>query len=215
MKQIRVLVVEDQRLLRETLQQALELEREMVVVGSAANGREAVALARKLCPDVVLMDLKMPEMDGISATRRIKQLQPKTRVIMLTVFGDDEYVHHAIIAGADGYLLKDVGWQAVADAVRRVAAGDCLIDATLMRAVLDQYARMGKRQQSASPYPDGLTEREVEVLRLVAEGCSNQEIAERLTLSLATVKTHLYNACQKIGARDRTQAALYTVHKGI
>ncbi len=215
MSKIKVLIVEDQTLLRETLEQALRLERDMLVIGTAANGRQGVSLARELCPDVVLMDLKMPEMDGISATRRIKQQRPQTHVIMLTLFGDDEYVHHAIIAGADGYLLKEVGCQAMVEAVRRVAAGDCLIDPRLMRAVLDQYARMGKREVGNAPYPDGLTEREVEVLRLVAEGCSNEEIAERLTLAVTTVKSHLYNAYQKIGARDRTQAALYLIHKGI
>lgn len=213
MPSITVLIVDDQTLLRDSLERALSLEDDIEVVGSAADGQEAVQTALDLQPDVVLMDVKMPKLDGIEATRRIKESLPACRVLVLTMFGDEEYVHQAILAGADGYLLKDITQEQMVDGIRRAHRGECLIDPALMRTVLSQYARIAKSGSRRAPSADKLTAREVEVVHLVAQGLSNQEIADQLVVSVATVKTHLYNLYQKIGVRDRVQAALYVVLK--
>ncbi|MCC6446229.1 MAG: response regulator transcription factor [Armatimonadetes bacterium] len=211
---IQVLIADDQTLFREALEQAISLEKDIEVIGGAADGEEAVRKALASRPEVILMDLKMPRMDGISATRRIKESLPGCRIVMMTLFGDEEYVHQAILAGADGYLLKDVRRLQVVEAIRQVHRNRCLIDPSLMRGVVDQYVRMSRGESAARPRPDGLTEREVEILSLVARGRSNKEIADSLFLTVGTVKTHLYNVYQKIGVSDRTQAALYYIHKG-
>lgn len=212
---IRVLVVDDQTLFREALAEALKMEEDLEVVGVAATGKEALELASKLHPDVVLMDLKMPEMDGITATQLLKAEMPEIKVLMVTLFGDEEYLQRAIMAGADGYILKDVRRDQMVEAIRQVARNGCLIDPVLLRAVVHQYVQLQQRQQERQPFPDGLTEREVEILRLIAEGRSNKEIAKRLGITIGTVKMHLYKIYRKIGVSDRTQAALYVVHKGL
>lgn len=212
---IRVLVVDDQTLFREALAEALKLEEDLEVVGVAATGKEALELARKLHPDVVLMDLKMPEMDGITATQLLKTELPEVKVLMVTLFGDEEYLQRAIMARADGYILKDVRRDQMVEAIRQVARNGCLIDPVLLRTVVHQYIQLQQRQQEKRLFPDGLTEREVEILRLIAEGMSNKEIAKRLGIAIGTVKMHLYKIYRKIGVSDRTQAALYVVHKGL
>lgn len=214
-RRIRVMLVDDQTLFREALEQALNLEEDLEVVASASNGREALAEAQRLRPDVVLMDLKMPELDGIRATEQIKQSQPECRVLMLTLFGDEEYLHRAILAGADGYLLKDIRRVEMVEAIRQAFAGRCLIDPSLMRSVMQQYVRLSRGEKMHTSYPDGLTEREVEVLSLLAEGYPNKRIAEKLLLTVGTVKQHLSNIYEKIGVNDRTQAALYFIRKGL
>jgi len=211
---IRVLVADDQTLFREALEQALSLERDIEVVGGAADGENAVRKSLDLKPDVVLMDLKMPRMDGISAMRCIKESLPECKVLMMTLFGNEEYVHQAILAGADGYLLKDIRRAQMVDAIREVHQNRCLIDPALMRSVVDHYVRMSRGEETRKLHPDGLTEREIEILSLVASGLSNKEIARQLFLTVGTVKAHLYNIYQKIGVNDRTQAALYYIHKG-
>lgn len=214
-RQIRVMVVDDQRLLRESLEQVLALERDFVVTAGAENGQEAVHTAVTSRPDVILMDVKMPGMDGIRATRLIKDRLPSCRVLMMTVLEEQEYVHQAIIAGADGYLLKEVGRGEIVQAIRHVCRGESVLDPALLGEVIRRYRRVQSPQPKAAEQSHGLTAREVEVLRLVAQGHSNSEIAESLQIALGTVKAHLHRSFQKIGVRDRTQAALFVIHSAL
>jgi DNA-binding NarL/FixJ family response regulator len=202
---IRVLIVDDQRLIREGIASLLGVEEGIEVVGSAGDGRAAVELAARLEPDVVLMDVRMPTMDGIGATREVLAGRPQCRVLMLTTFDDEEYVVEALRAGAIGYLLKDVPAAELAQAIRLAHAGIAQHDpAALHRAVaaLDR-----------PPVP--LTPRELEVLRLVATGATNREIARTLFLSEGTVKNHVSHILSRLGLRDRTQAAIYAHEHGI
>ncbi|MCX7707816.1 MAG: response regulator transcription factor [Anaerolineae bacterium] len=208
---IRVLLVDDQRLMREGLRTLLELEPGLVVAGEAANGQEALALYAELKPDVVLMDVRMPVLDGVEATRRLLARDPAARVIILTTFDDDEYVFEGLRAGAQGYLLKDVSIQELADAIRTVVGGGVLIQPSVARKVVAEFARLRPpvpRPTPATGLPEPLSERELEVLRLLADGLTNREIADRLFLAEGTVKNYVTNILGKIGARDRTQAAL-------
>ncbi len=206
---IRLLLVDDQRLMREGLHTLLEMEPGIEVAGEAGNGQEALDAYARLQPDVVLMDVRMPIMDGVEATRRLRQRWPTARVIILTTFDDDEYVFEGLRAGALGYLLKDVSMRELAEAIHTVMAGGVLIEPSVARKVVAEFARMAV---AAPPDPrnlnEPLSEREMEILRLLAQGLTNREIAQRLYLAEGTVKNYVTNILGKIGARDRTQAAL-------
>ena len=205
---VRVLLADDQRLMREGLRTLLELEPGLAVVGEAGDGAEALARDAELRPDVVLMDVRMPVLDGVEATRRLCAEFPGARVIILTTFDDDEYVFEGLRAGALGYLLKDVSIQELAEAIRTVMAGGVLIQPSVARKVVAEFARLRPAAPSQTGLAEALSEREVEILRLLAGGLTNREIAERLFLAEGTVKNYVTNILGKIGARDRTQAAL-------
>lgn len=207
--EIRLLLVDDQRLMREGLRTLLELEPGLRVVGEAGNGQEALDAYADLLPDVVLMDVRMPVMDGVEGTRRLRQRWPSVRVIILTTFDDDEYVFEGLRAGALGYLLKDVSIQELSDAIHTVMAGGVLIEPSVARKVVAEFARIAAPvPHPAQPLEEPLSERELEILRLLAQGLTNREIAQRLYLAEGTVKNYVTNILGKIGARDRTQAAL-------
>ncbi len=214
---IRVLLVDDQALFREGLRTLLGMQPELVVVGEAANGQEALQLAARLDPQVVLMDLRMPVLDGVTATRRLHEAQPDCRVIVLTTFDDDEYVFEGLRAGAVGYLLKDVPSEKLAEAIRAAAGGESFLQPSVAAKVVAEFARLAE-QASAKPAPtlaEPLSERELEVLRLVARGASNKEIAGALFIAEGTVKNHLTSILGKLGARDRTQALLKAQELGL
>jgi len=206
---IRLLIVDDQRLMRQGLQTLLELETGFEVVGEAGNGQSALDAYAELQPDVVLMDIRMPGMDGVEAARRIHEKWSNARIIILTTFNDDAYVFEALRVGALGYLLKDLSGHELANAVRTVASGGALIDPSVARKVVTEFARLTSPARPINEgLPEPLTERELEVLRYLAEGFSNREIGNKLSLTEGTVKNYVTNVLQKIGARDRTQAAL-------
>lgn len=216
-KPIRVLVVDDQTLVRDGLITMLKLTPAVEVVGSAADGADAIQAAQSLKPDIVLMDLRMPRTDGVEATRRIVGSLPDTRVIVLTTYADDASVFAALQAGARGYLTKEANLEEITRAIKTVAAGDALLDPSVQRRLLETVAggRPPRRDGAGEPFPDGLTQREVDVLRCIAEGLSNQEIAERLHVSEATVKTHINNIFSKADLRDRGQAVAYAFRQGL
>jgi DNA-binding NarL/FixJ family response regulator len=211
---IRVLLVDDQALVRSGFRMILEARDDIDVVGEAENGRDAIELAAVTSPDVILMDVRMPELDGVEATRRILGGGTGARVLMLTTFDLDEYVVQAIRAGASGFLLKDVRPAELVDAIRVVAAGDALLAPSVTRRLLDRFARAVPDDQTP-PALDGLTERELEILRLVAQGLSNAEIAERLVVGETTVKTHVSAVLRKLGLRDRVQAVIAAYDAGL
>ena len=206
---ITILIVDDQRLMRDGLRTLLELEDDLAVVGEAGNGAEALARYAELQPAIVLMDVRMPGMDGVEATRRLHTQWPNAKVIILTTFDEDEYIFEGLRAGALGYLLKAVSGDELADAIRRVAAGQALIDPAVTRKVVDAFARLAPPARTVDAgLAQPLSDRELDVLKLVANGLSNREIAERLYLAEGTVKNYVTSLLGKIGARDRTQAAL-------
>jgi DNA-binding NarL/FixJ family response regulator len=202
---IRVLLADDQRVVREGLGTLLGLLEGIELVGTAADGEEAVALAAQHDPDVVLMDLRMPRVDGIEAIRRLTALGERPAAIALTTYADDASVLGALRAGARGYLTKDAGAEEIRAAVEKVARGDVILDAAAQRHVVAALSEPAP----SSELPDGLTPREAEVLALIAEGLTNGEIADRLVVSAATVKSHVNHIFAKIGARDRAQAVVY------
>ena len=211
-----VLIADDQALVRVGLRKILENEPDATVVAEAENGEEAVAAAARYRPDVVLMDIRMPVLDGIEATRRIVRDRPATRVLILTTFGLDTYVYDALRVGASGFMLKDAPPEEIAAAVRIVASGEALLAPAVTRAVIEEFAR---REPAPAPTPppalDELTPREREVLDLLARGLSNPEICERLVISEATAKTHVARILQKLGLRDRVQAVIYAYESGL
>jgi DNA-binding NarL/FixJ family response regulator len=212
---VRVLIADDQALVRGGFRMILDAREDMEVVGEAGDGEEAVALAEGLRPDVVLMDVRMPSMDGIEATRRIAASDSRARIIMLTTYDLDEYVFAALRAGASGFMLKDVRPPDLVEAIRVVARGDALLAPTVTRRLLDRFA--GTLPDKAAPPADlgELTEREVEILRFVALALSNAEIAARLHLTEATVKTHVSAVLRKLGLRDRVQAVVFAYDVGV
>jgi DNA-binding NarL/FixJ family response regulator len=214
---VRVLVADDQTVVREGLVMLLGLSPGVEVVAAAADGDAAVTLAQQHRPDVVLMDLRMPRCDGVAATRRILAELPGTRVIVLTTYADDESVFAALEAGARGYLTKDAPAAEIQRAIRLVNAGEALLDPSVQRRVIERALATAAPMPTPAPasYPDGLTQREIEVLREIAAGYSNREIADRLSISEATVKTHVNNIFSKAGLRDRAQAVVYAVHHGL
>jgi DNA-binding NarL/FixJ family response regulator len=212
---ISVLIVDDQDLVREGLRMLLEAESDLNVMGEAGDGRQALAQARSLDPDVILMDVRMPEMNGIEATRRLVLDGCRARVLMLTTFNLDEYVYHALKAGASGFLLKDASREQLTGAVRAVSAGDTLLAPAITRRLIEDFCR-GPAPGAPTGSAGGLlTERELEVVRLVAQGMSNAEIAAALYLSEATVKSHIARILAKLDLRDRVQVAVYAYERGI
>ncbi len=215
---IRVLLVDDQALFREGLHTLLSLHEDIEVVGEAGNGQEAVAAAAELRPDVILMDLQMPVLDGAAATRQLKEMGHPARVIVLTTFDDDDRVFDGLRAGALGYLLKDVSSDKLVEAIRGAARGEGFLQPSVAARVLAEFTRL--EATAATPPPQSglvepLSERELEIVRLVAAGDSNREIAARLFITEGTVKNHVTNILGKLGVRDRTQAAIRARELGL
>jgi DNA-binding NarL/FixJ family response regulator len=215
-KPIRVLIADDQGLVREGLMTLLAAQEGIEPVITAADGEEAVALCDRHLPDVVLMDLRMPRLDGVEATRQIRSAHPRIEVVVLTTYADDTSILSALQAGARGYLTKDAGGAEIARAVHAAAAGQTLLDPAVQQRLLSA-ATAGRPDPAPQPasLPDELTPREAEVLRLIASGLSNSEIADRLVISEATVKTHVNHLFAKTGARDRAQAVHYAYDHGL
>lgn len=212
-----VLIADDQALIRVGLHKILDAEPDLNVEGEAADGEEAIGEARRLRPDVVLMDIRMPVLDGIEATRRIVQAQPGTRVLILTTFGLDTYVYEALRAGASGFMLKDAPPEEIAAAVRIVASGEALLAPAVTRAVVEEFARrpVPKEPAALPAVLSELTPREREVLELLARGLSNPEICTQLVITEATAKTHVARILQKLGLRDRVQVVIYAYETGL
>lgn len=219
---IRVLIVDDQTLIRTGIQSLLSRKPDIEVVGQAGDGAEALAMVRALDPDVVLMDVMMPVLDGVEATRRLTESGARAAVIILTTFGDDEYVFRGIAAGARGYLLKDVDHRALADAVRTVAAGGALLSSEITARLLPYLGRMVASPSPPAPVrpplpacAESLTDRERSILHMLALGSTNQEISAALAISVGTVKNHISSILSKLDMRDRTQAALWALQHGM
>jgi two-component system, NarL family, response regulator LiaR len=210
-EQITVLLVDDHTIVRQGVRTFLELQPDILVIGEAETGVDAVRLATEYAPDVVLMDLKLPEMDGIEATRRVVEISPRTQVIVLTSYHEDEHIFPAIRAGAISYVLKDILPAALADVVRKAAAGEAVLHPRVARRLMQEINGV----RAAADALAALTEREIEVLRLVGEGLSNAEIAARLIISEKTAKSHISNILSKLHLADRTQAAVYAWREGI
>lgn len=211
---IRVLLADDQEMVRSGFRLLLARETDLEVVGEAADGLEAVALTARRRPDVVLMDIRMPRLDGLEATRRLIADGPEAKVLILTTFDDDEYIFEALDAGASGFILKDAPAADMLDAIRVIARGDALLAPSVTRRVIAEFARR-ERDPRARVRLTKLTERELEVLRLLARGMSNAEIASALVISGATVKTHVARIIQKLGIRDRVQAVVSAYESGL
>lgn len=211
-KKIRIMLVDDQTILRAGLAGLLNRNPDMTVVGEASNGQEAVAMAEQIAPDVILMDVRMPVMDGVSATRELVKRGVTAGIIVLTTFDDDEYIYEGISAGARGYLLKDAEYDELSHAIRVVARGEALLQPQVTARVLKEFSRLAGQsapaRPKAKPLAEPLTERETEVLRLIVSGATNQDIAEQLHIGLGTVKHHVRAVFAKLGARDRVQAVL-------
>jgi DNA-binding NarL/FixJ family response regulator len=212
---IRVVIADDQGMVRSGFSTLLNSEPDIEVIGEAVNGQEAIARAAQLRPDVMLMDVRMPVLDGLQATREITTMPGAPKVLVLTTFDLDDYVYQALRWGASGFLLKDASARELADAVRIVAAGDALLSPGVTRRLIAEFARMGAPRGPSRVNLDGLTERECEVLALVARGMSNAEIAGRLVVADQTIKTHVSRILMKLGLRDRTQAVVLAYETGL
>jgi DNA-binding NarL/FixJ family response regulator len=212
---ITVLLVDDQAIVREGLRSMLGLEPDITIIGEAANGEQAIKLARELTPAVILLDVRMPGMDGLAALERIKSVAPRSSVIMVTLYDDTDYLMRAVSSGAAGYVLKDSTREELVRAVRITVEGGAVIAPSLLPQLLQKVGQMVAVPVDSCFLIEPLSEREVQVLRLIAEGKTNQEIAETLILSPTTIKTHVQNILHKLGVSDRTQAAVYAVRCGL
>jgi len=212
---IRVVLVDDQEMVRVGFRMILEAETDFSIVGEANDGRTAIEVAERAKPDVILMDVRMPKIDGIEACATIRDLSPSTMVMMLTTFDLDDYVHAALRAGASGFMLKDAPAEQLVDAIRIVARGDALLAPSVTRALIDEIARLPTTDANSFPGIDQLTERELDVIKLMAKGQSNREIAADLFLGEATIKTHVGRILSKLGARDRVQAVVVAYESGL
>ena len=212
---IRVVVADDQGMVRSGFSVLLNAQPDIEVIGEAVNGQEAIARAAELRPDVILMDVRMPVLDGLHATREITAMPDPPKIVVLTTFDLDDYVYEALRAGASGFLLKDASASELANAVRLVAAGDALLAPGVTRRLIAEFARMGAPRAPTRKQVDGLTERESEVLALVARGMSNAEIADHLVVAEQTIKTHVGRILMKLGLRDRTQAVVLAYESGL
>lgn len=207
-----LIIVDDHAIVRQGVRAFLDTQPDLKVVGEAESGEEAIRLAAEQAPDVVLMDLVMPGMDGVEATRRVKQVSPRSRVIVLTSYHQDEHIFPAIRAGALSYLLKDVAPPELAEAVRKAARGEAVLHPRVAARVIQEIH--GAKRDAVNPFTE-LSERELEVLKLIADGASNEEIANRLVISEKTVKSHVSNVLSKLHVADRTQAAVYAWREGV
>ena len=207
MDSIKILLAEDHAVVRESIREALTRESEFRVVGEASNGDEAVRLARELRPDVILMDIAMPGLNGIEATRQIKSFQPAVSILVLTAYDDEQYIFSVLSAGADGYLLKDVGVSDLVEAIKAVHRGESVLHPNIAKKVLQKF-RASKGEISGEPSPDLLSEREITVLKLAAGGLSNNAIAQELHLSVSTIESHLRTIFSKLGVGSRTEAVV-------
>jgi DNA-binding NarL/FixJ family response regulator len=213
---VRIVIADDHDVVRSGFASLLDTQQEFTVIGTAPDGVQAVRISRELQPDVVLMDIRMPRMDGVEATRRLTSRGSSApRVLVLTTFDLDEYVYEALRAGASGFLLKDVTAERLFEAVRVIAAGDALIAPAITRRLISQFAQQSAAPRPATPRLEELTPRETQVLRLIAEGLSNSEIAGRLVVTEETVKTHVSRVLNKLGLRDRTQAVIVAYETGL
>ena len=216
---VRIMIADDQALVRAGFKMILDAEDDIEVIGEAHDGLQAVDMARRLKPDVVLMDIRMPELDGIEATRRVVKAagddEQPVRVIMLTTFDLNEYVYEALRAGASGFLLKDVPPEQLAAGIRVVAGGEALLAPSITRRLIEEFAEVAPAIPEAPPGLDELTARELEVFKLVARGLSNAEIASELVVSETTVKTHVARMLMKLGLRDRVQAVVLAYESGV
>ena len=212
---IRVVVADDQGMVRSGFSVLLNAQPGIEVIGEAVDGREAIARAAELHPDVILMDVRMPVLDGLHATREITAMPDPPKIVVLTTFDLDDYVYEALRAGASGFLLKDASATELANAVRLVAAGDALLAPGVTRRLIAEFARMGAPRSPTRKQIEGLTERESEVLALVARGMSNAEIADHLVVAEQTIKTHVGRILMKLGLRDRTQAVVLAYESGL
>ena len=214
---IRVLLVDDQALFREGLETLLSVHKDIQVVGQASNGQEAVEVAAQVQPDVVLMDVRMPVLDGVRATRLLKKALPQCRVIVLTTFDDDEYIFDALRTGAAGYLLKDVPSARLVEAIRATARGESILEPSVAAKVIAEFTRVSSMVPAAQmeQLVEPLSERELEIVALIARGASNKEIADQLFIAEGTVTTHVTHILGKLGVRDRTPAALKARELGL
>ena len=212
MEQVTVLIADDHALVRQGVRAFMETQKDLQVVGEAENGEQAVQMAAQSIPDVVLMDLLMPGMDGVEATRQIKINSPRTQIVILTSYHEDEHIFPAIRAGALSYVLKDIGPRELGDVIRRAASGEAVLHPRVASRLIQEV--QGSRRSEVNPFTE-LSEREMEVLRLIADGLSNSAIAEKLVLSEKTVKGHVSNILSKLHLGDRTQAAVYAWREGI
>ncbi|MEW6189365.1 MAG: response regulator transcription factor [Actinomycetota bacterium] len=214
MRGLKVLIVDDHNLFRKGLRKILELEKDISTIGEAANASEAVQKSKELCPDVVLMDITMPEIDGIQATKLIKAVSPITNIIILSMHHDDQHLFQAIKAGAKGYVLKEASVEELVESIKATVRGESLLNPLLARRILDEFAKFVEDEASPDG-PERLTPREKEILNLLAQGKKNKEIARKLFISEKTVKNHLSNIFHKLHCGDRTQAVLEGVRLGI
>jgi len=212
---ISVVIADDQGMVRSGFSVLLNAQPDIEVIGEAVNGQEAVTQAASLHPDVILMDVRMPVLDGLQATRQITAMDDPPKILVLTTFDLDDYVYEALRSGASGFLLKDASARELAEAVRLVAAGDALLAPGVTRRLIAEFARMGAPRAPSRKQLEGLTERESEVLALVARGMSNGEIADHLVVAEQTVKTHVSRILMKLGLRDRTQAVVLAYESGL
>jgi len=207
-------LVDDHAIVREGIRLVLESQDDIQVVGEASNGMEALQLVTQLKPDIVVMDIGMPGMDGIEATRHIREASEPTRVLILTIHENEEYLLHVLKAGASGYIPKKAAAMELVNAIRAVYRGDAYIHPTMTRSLVDDYLRRVEREAAHEDY-DGLTDREIEVLKLIAEGLTNQQIADKLFLSIKTVQAHRANIMEKLDLHDRTALVRYAIRKGL